>query len=51
MKKLDQKKIEYLMSLLQRLEYGSLLITVHANEITQVEIKEKTRIAKTGTVK
>lgn len=46
MGKVDQEKKEYLLSILEKLEYGSLLITIHEGVITQLDIHEKTRLVK-----
>jgi hypothetical protein len=43
MAKLDEQKINYIMSALERLHYGSLAITIHDGEITQVDCNEKHR--------
>ncbi|RDW18498.1 DUF2292 domain-containing protein [Oceanobacillus arenosus] len=40
---MDNKKIEDIVSAISNLEYGSLVITVHDGEITQVETTEKKR--------
>lgn len=41
--KKDEQKWQYIFSLLEKLDYGSILITVHAGEITQVDVTEKRR--------
>lgn len=43
MKQLDELKLKYIISLLENMEYGSLNITVHAGEITQIDKTEKKR--------
>jgi hypothetical protein len=39
----DQEKINYILSILKSMEYGSVLITVHDGQITQVDSTEKNR--------
>jgi hypothetical protein len=39
----DKEKFEYILSLLKKLEYGSLVITVHAGHITQIDRTVKNR--------
>lgn len=41
--KYDQSKIEHILAKLEELEYGSLTITVHDGEITQIDTTEKKR--------
>ncbi|WP_409305103.1 DUF2292 domain-containing protein [Peribacillus sp. SCS-155] len=43
MKRIDEQKINQIISSLQNIEYGSVLITVHAGEITQIDTTEKIR--------
>ncbi|WP_205317667.1 YezD family protein [Oceanobacillus zhaokaii] len=45
---IDNKKIEDIVLAIRNLEYGSLVITVHEGEITQVETTEKKRYAVQG---
>lgn len=40
---IDEEKIRYILSTLNRLEYGSVVITVHDGDITQVDITQKKR--------
>ncbi len=44
--KLDEEKINYLSESLRELEYGSIVITVHDGEITQINTTEKRRFLK-----
>lgn len=41
----DQAKAEFILSTLKNMEYGSLIITVHDGNITQIDKTEKTRFA------
>jgi hypothetical protein len=41
----DQAKANYILSTLKGMEYGSLVITVHDGNITQIDKTEKTRFA------
>ncbi|MBA4535936.1 YezD family protein [Bacillus aquiflavi] len=43
MREQDQEKIKYILDLLNELEYGSLVITVHDGQITQVDSTTKMR--------
>jgi len=43
-KKLEGKW-QYILSQIEKLEYGSILITVHADEITQIDVTEKKRFS------
>lgn len=43
MAKVDENKLHYILSTIQELEYGSVSITIHDNEITQVDSTEKRR--------
>ncbi|WP_373315038.1 YezD family protein [Robertmurraya siralis] len=45
---LDQKVIEKIVSLLEGLEYGTVQITVHDSEITQIDRLEKYRLPPQG---
>ncbi|HEX6594119.1 MAG TPA: YezD family protein [Bacillota bacterium] len=47
MVKLDEEKINHLSASLRELEYGSIVITVHDGEITQIDTTEKRRFFKT----
>lgn len=38
-----KSKINHILAELEKLEYGSLTITVHAGEITQIDTTEKKR--------
>ncbi|PLS02661.1 YezD family protein [Neobacillus cucumis] len=41
----DKEKIESILAMLKNLEYGSLVITIHAGYITQIDRTEKYRFA------
>ncbi|MFE7083164.1 DUF2292 domain-containing protein [Priestia megaterium] len=43
MAKVDEEKINYIMTVLEKIQYGSLNITIHNGEITQVDCSEKYR--------
>lgn len=43
MKQIDEEKIKYILSSLNKLEYGCVVITVHDSDITQIDITEKKR--------
>ncbi|MFP3668385.1 DUF2292 domain-containing protein [Priestia sp. SIMBA_032] len=43
MAKVDEQKINYIMTALEKLQYGSLNITIYNGEITQVDCSEKHR--------
>jgi len=43
MAKLDEQKINYIVAALEKLQYGSLNITIHNGKITQVDCNEKHR--------
>jgi hypothetical protein len=43
MNHIDEEKIKYIVSMLNKLEYGSVVITVHDSDITQIDITEKKR--------
>lgn len=47
MTKIDEKKIHHIVNTLEKLEYGSIVITVHEGEITQIETTEKRRFSLT----
>ncbi|MDC3414025.1 YezD family protein [Aquibacillus sp. 3ASR75-11] len=40
---LDDTKVKHILSTLKGLEYGSVVITVHNGEITQIDATEKKR--------
>lgn len=40
---IDQEKINYLLSTLRKMEYGSVVITVHDGIITQIDRTDKNR--------
>ncbi|MDR7207543.1 YezD family protein [Priestia megaterium] len=43
MARVDEQKINYIIAALEKLQYGSLNITIHNGEITQVDCNEKHR--------
>lgn len=43
MANVDQEKVDYILTLLKKIEYGSVLITIHDNQITQIDHTEKHR--------
>ncbi|MEH7225563.1 YezD family protein [Bacillus sp. JJ1566] len=45
MAKLDESKVKYILSALENLDYGSIVITVHGGEITQIDATEKKRFS------
>lgn len=45
MASLDQEKVNFILSTLKNMEYGSLLITVHDGVITQIDRTDKNRFA------
>ncbi|RID89051.1 DUF2292 domain-containing protein [Peribacillus asahii] len=47
MNKVDDLKLDYIISELKNLDYGSLVITVHEGEITQIDTTEKKRFSST----
>ncbi|MFB1052157.1 DUF2292 domain-containing protein [Paraliobacillus sp. JSM ZJ581] len=48
MGKLDQVKLDYLNHILQDIDYGSIVLTVHDGYITQIDSTEKKRFQKKG---
>ncbi|MCC3357869.1 YezD family protein [Bacillus sp. REN16] len=40
---LDEAKVKHILSTLENLEFGSIVITVHNGEITQIDATEKRR--------
>jgi hypothetical protein len=44
-KKVDQDVIEKIISFLENIEYGTVQITVHDSQVTQIEKGEKYRFA------
>ncbi|MBO0997160.1 YezD family protein [Bacillus sp. SD075] len=53
MEKKEEFKIRHIISSLEELQYGSVIITIHDGEITQVDTTEKKRfpLEKSRTVK
>ncbi|MBD8007163.1 YezD family protein [Bacillus norwichensis] len=43
MAKVDENAVNDIVSALSKLEYGSLVITVHDGEVTQIDTTEKKR--------
>lgn len=41
--KVDQEVIEKIISLLEQIEYGTIQITIHDSQVTQIEKGEKYR--------
>lgn len=46
MSKLDDEKLNYIKSVLEEIDFGSILITIHNGEITQIDATEKKRFSK-----
>lgn len=42
-KQLDDEKLKYIVSSINQIAYGSIVITVHEGDITQIDITEKKR--------
>ncbi|AOZ88085.1 DUF2292 domain-containing protein [Bacillus xiamenensis] len=40
---MDEQKLNFILSALKGIEYGSVVITIHNGQITQVDTTEKTR--------
>ncbi|WP_449538918.1 YezD family protein [Ferdinandcohnia sp. Marseille-Q9671] len=45
MAKLEESKVTHILSTLEKLEFGSIVITVHNGEITQIDATEKRRFS------
>ncbi|MDR4887745.1 YezD family protein [Fredinandcohnia sp. QZ13] len=45
MAKLEEQKVKHILSTLENLEFGSIVITVHNGEITQIDATEKKRFS------
>ncbi|MFD2445422.1 YezD family protein [Bacillus sp. CGMCC 1.16607] len=43
MKEINQKTLDHIIDTLKKLEFGSVVVTVHDGKITQVESTEKRR--------
>ncbi|SEO03697.1 hypothetical protein SAMN04488134_103185 [Amphibacillus marinus] len=43
MGRIDVDKIDYIISSIENLEYGTLVITVHNGQVTQIDATEKKR--------
>ena len=43
MGRIEESKVEHIISSLKNLQYGSIVITVHDGEITQIDTTEKKR--------
>ncbi|HLR71922.1 MAG TPA: YezD family protein [Pseudogracilibacillus sp.] len=46
MTKLDKTQLDYLNAILQEIDYGSIVITVHDGHVTQIDTTEKKRFQK-----
>ncbi|MDG3044412.1 YezD family protein [Bacillus sp. B6(2022)] len=44
---MDEQKLNFILSALKEIEYGSVVITIHNGQITQVDTTEKTRFPHT----
>ena len=42
---IDETKIKNILNVLENLEYGSVVITVHDGQITQIDTTEKKRFS------
>jgi len=40
---MDEQKLNFILSALKGIEYGSVVITIHNGQITQIDTTEKTR--------
>jgi hypothetical protein len=47
MANLNEDKLQHILSAINKIEYGSLLITIHDGEITQLDSTVKSRFSKT----
>nr|WP_304219650.1 DUF2292 domain-containing protein [Fredinandcohnia onubensis] len=45
MAQLDETKVKHILSTLEKLDFGSIVITVHNGEITQIDATEKKRFS------
>lgn len=45
MAQLDESKVKHILSTLEKLDFGSVVITVHNGEITQIDATEKKRFS------
>nr|WP_309100560.1 YezD family protein [Fredinandcohnia onubensis] len=45
MAQLDESKVKHILSTLEKLDFGSIVITVHNGEITQIDSTEKKRFS------
>ncbi|MEK5444337.1 MULTISPECIES: DUF2292 domain-containing protein [unclassified Fredinandcohnia] len=45
MAQLDESKVKHILSTLEKLDFGSIVITVHNGEITQIDATEKKRFS------
>ena len=43
---IDQGKLDQIMDLLEKINFGSLTIVIHEGKITQLEVNEKHRFQK-----
>jgi hypothetical protein len=40
---INEKRIQYILATLSKLDYGSVVVTVHDHHITQIDVTEKMR--------
>ncbi|MED4014622.1 YezD family protein [Sutcliffiella cohnii] len=45
MAKLEESKVKHILSTLESLEYGTIEVTVHNGQITQIDTTEKKRFS------
>jgi hypothetical protein len=48
---INETKVQQIITALKKINYGSVLITIHDGEITQLDSTEKSRFSKTKSVK
>ncbi|MGM0920328.1 MAG: YezD family protein [Bacillota bacterium] len=51
MANINESKVQQILTALKKINYGSVLITIHDGEITQLDSTEKSRFSKTKPVK
>ncbi|MDR0136745.1 YezD family protein [Metabacillus idriensis] len=51
MANLNESKVQQILTALKKINYGSVLITIHEGEITQLDSTEKNRFVKPKPVK
>jgi len=47
-KNIDQKILEEIIKAIQQINYGEVVITIHASKVVQIEKREKKRFQKFG---